>query len=73
MLHKYYTDFPSVSPLQCLLCDGLVTVLFHQETMKKKGGDDARGDVITEGEVAGEDLLERKTRERLEEFTKKLE
>ena len=25
-----------------------------------------------EGEVAGEDLLERKKRERLEEFTKKL-
>ena len=41
--------------------------------MKKKGGDDARGDVITEGEVAGEDLLERKKRERLEEFARKLE
>lgn len=41
--------------------------------MKKKGGDDARGDVITEGEVAGEVLLERKKREKLEEFARKLE
>lgn len=41
--------------------------------MKKKGGDDARGDVITESEVAGEDLLEKKKKERLEEFAKKLE
>ena len=41
--------------------------------MKKKvGGGAGDGEMTKEGEVAGEDLLERKKRERLEEFTKKL-
>lgn len=49
-------------------------MLYCQEAMKKKvGGDVGEGEMTTGGEGAGKDLLERKRRERLEEFTKKLE
>ena len=48
-------------------------MLYYQETMKKNVGGGVGGEVTMGGEVAGEDLLERKKRERLEEFTKKLE